>query len=46
MASREPHRWRQVDASRDPDEVASRILELTLEALRSAGVRPVERRSA
>jgi dTMP kinase len=46
MAAREPHRWRQVDASRDPDEVASRILELTLEALRTAGIRPVERRSA
>jgi dTMP kinase len=46
MAAREPQRWRQVDALRDPDEVASRILELTLEALRTAGVRPVERRSA
>jgi dTMP kinase len=46
MAAQEPHRWRQVDASRDPDEVASRILELTLEALRTAGIRPVERRSA
>jgi dTMP kinase len=46
MAAREPQRWRQIDALRDPDEVASRILELTLEALRTAGVRPVERRSA
>jgi dTMP kinase len=46
MAARNPERWRQVDASRDPDEVASRILELALEALRTAGVRPAERRSA
>lgn len=46
MAGREPQRWRQVDASRDPDEVASGILELVLEALRTAGVRPAERRSA
>src|SRR4029077_8108351 len=30
MAAREPDRWRQVDASRDPDEVASRVLELVL----------------
>jgi dTMP kinase len=46
MAAREPDRWRLVDASRDPDEVASRILELAVEALRTAGVRPAERRSA
>jgi len=46
MAAREPDRWRQVDASRHPDEVASRVLELVLEALRTAGVRPAERRSA
>jgi len=46
MAAREPHRWRQVDASRDADVVASRILELVLEALRTAGIRPAERRSA
>jgi dTMP kinase len=46
MAAREPHRWRQVDASRDPDEVASKILELALDALRMAGIRPAERRSA
>jgi dTMP kinase len=46
MASREPQRWRQVDAARDPDEVASKILELVLEALRVAGVRPAQRRSA
>jgi hypothetical protein len=46
MAAREPHRWRQLDASRDADEVASRILELALEALRTAGIRPSARRSA
>ena len=46
MAAREPHRWRQVDASREADVVASRILELVLEALRTAGIRPAERRSA
>jgi dTMP kinase len=46
MAAREPDRWRQVDASRDPDEVASGILELALAALRTAGIRPAERRSA
>jgi len=46
MAARDPHRWREVDASRDPDQVASRILELALEALRAAGIRPAERRSA
>jgi len=46
MAAQDPHRWREVDASRDPDQVASRILELALEALRAAGIRPVERRSA
>ena len=46
MAAREPQRWRQVDASRDPDEVAATILEITLAALRAAGIRPAERRSA
>ena len=46
MAAFEPGRWRQVDASRDPDEVASRVLELAVDALRKAGVRPAERRSA
>ncbi|HEV2013707.1 MAG TPA: dTMP kinase [Candidatus Dormibacteraeota bacterium] len=46
MAAQDPHRWREVDASRDPDQVASRILELAREALRAAGIRPAERRSA
>jgi dTMP kinase len=46
MAAQDPHRWREVDASRDPDQVASHILELAREALRAAGIRPTERRSA
>ena len=46
MAAREPHRWRRVDASRAADDVASRILELALEALRTAGIRPAAQRSA
>jgi dTMP kinase len=46
MVAREPHRWRQVDATHDPDVVAAGVLELALEALRSAGIRPAERRSA
>ncbi len=46
MAAQDPHRWREVDASRDPDQVASRILELARAALRAAGIQPAERRSA
>lgn len=46
MAAGEPQRWRLVDAARDPDAVAARVLELALEALRTAGIRPAERRSA
>jgi dTMP kinase len=46
MAAAEPHRWREVDASRDPDQVADRILEFTTQALQLAGIRPAERRSA
>jgi dTMP kinase len=46
MAAGEAQRWRQVDASRDPDEVASGILAVTLQALSTAGIRPAERRSA
>jgi dTMP kinase len=46
MASQDPHRWREVDAARDPDQVAAPILELAREALRAAGIRPAERRSA
>lgn len=42
----EPHRWREVDASEDPDRVASRILQLAVEALARSGVRPAQRRSA
>jgi dTMP kinase len=46
MAAREPHRWRDVDASQDPDQVANRVLEQTVDALKQAGIRPAERRSA
>ncbi|HEY9288185.1 MAG TPA: dTMP kinase [Candidatus Dormibacteraeota bacterium] len=46
LAAAEPHRWREVDASADPDRVAGRILELVSEALARAGVRPAQRRSA
>jgi len=46
MAAAEPRRWRDVDASSDPDQVAGRVLEYTLAALQRAGIRPAERRSA
>jgi dTMP kinase len=46
MAAGEPQRWRDIDASSDPDQVGARILECTLEALRLAGIRPAQRRSA
>lgn len=46
MAAAEPRRWREVDASADPDQVAERILGLVSDALQQAGVRPVQRRSA
>lgn len=46
MMAAEPQRWREVDASSDPDQVARRVLEYTIEALRRAGIRPAERRSA
>ena len=46
LAAAEPNRWREVDASADPDQVAARILELVTEALDRAGVRPAQRRSA
>jgi len=46
MAAAEPQRWRVVDASSDPDEVARFVLEFTIEALQRAGIRPAERRSA
>ncbi len=46
MASRDPRRWRVVDASADPDRVAQQILELVTAALATAGTRPAQRRSA
>ncbi len=46
MAAADPQRWREVDASSEPDQVAQRVLEFTLEALQRAGIRPAERRSA
>lgn len=46
LARVEPERWRQVDASLDPDQVAAAILEHAQRALQAAGIRPAERRSA
>jgi dTMP kinase len=46
MASRDPQRWRVVDASADPDRVAQQILGLVTAALTTAGIRPAQRRSA
>jgi dTMP kinase len=46
LAAAEPGRWREVDASLDPDRVAERILELVSQALDGAGVRPAQQRSA
>jgi dTMP kinase len=46
MAAEDPQRWHEVDASADPDEVAQRILAAALAALRQAGIKPVQRRSA
>jgi dTMP kinase len=46
MAAADPRRWREVDATADPDQVAERVLALVGEALAQAGVRPAERRSA
>jgi len=46
LAAAEPERWREVDASADQSEVATRIFQLVVEALTAAGLRPAERRSA
>jgi len=46
MAAQDPNRWRDVDASQDPDQVASQVLEQAVDALKRAGIRPAERRSA
>lgn len=46
LAAAEPQRWREVDATAEPDQVAQRILELVNEALERFAIRPVQRRSA
>lgn len=46
MALAEPERWREVDASAGPDEVAAAVFKEVARALERAGVEPPERRSA
>ena len=46
MAAADQRRWRVVDASADPDQVAHQILEQVTAALSAAGIRPAQRRSA
>lgn len=46
LASADPRRWQEVDASAGEDEIAQQILALVTDALRRAQVRPVQRRSA
>lgn len=46
MAADEPGRWREVDASAPPDEVAAAILAHTTRSLMAAGIRPAQRRTA
>ena len=46
MALEEPDRWREVDASALPDEVAASIFEHVNRALQQAGIRPAQRRTA
>lgn len=46
MVQQDPGRWREVDASADPDDVAQRILGVATTALHAAGIRPAQRRSA
>ena len=46
MTALDPHRWRVIDASIDPDQVANGIFEQTIAALQEAGLRPAERRLA
>ncbi|HEY0491962.1 MAG TPA: dTMP kinase [Candidatus Dormibacteraeota bacterium] len=46
MVEEEPDRWREVDASVGPDEVAAAVLDRVGPALQRAGVFPAERRSA
>jgi dTMP kinase len=46
LMTAEPARWREVDASAEPQRVARQVLEITVESLQRAGVRPAQRRSA
>jgi dTMP kinase len=46
MAAADRQRWRELDASGHPDEVARQILRLVSETLERAGIRPAQRRSA
>lgn len=46
MAAEEPQRWREVDASAAPDEVAASVLEHVRRALDAAHIAPPERQSA
>lgn len=46
LAASDPKRWREVDASDDPAQVAATILEHVTAALDRAGIRPAHRRSA
>ncbi len=46
MAADEPQRWREVDASASPDQVAASVLEHVTRALVQARVEPAARRSA
>ncbi|MDQ6882756.1 MAG: dTMP kinase [Candidatus Dormibacteraeota bacterium] len=46
MAADEPLRWREVDASAGPDQVAATVLEHVRRALAEARVEPAARRSA
>jgi dTMP kinase len=46
MAEAEPARWKEVDASAAPDEVAAAILAHAIRSLHEAGIRPAQRRTA
>jgi len=46
MAADEPGRWRDVDASAPPDDVAAAILTHVTQSLLTAGIRPAQRRTA
>jgi len=46
IAAADPERWREIDASADPERVSAAILEYVTQALKQAGLRPAQRRSA